>query len=45
MTVHGGKNCQITKRGGWNTPGGWNIFMKSIKQWIFDDPFQIERPR
>ena len=25
-----GKNCQITKRGGWNKHGGWNIFMKSI---------------
>ena len=24
------KNCQITKRGGWNKHGGWNIFMKSI---------------
>ena len=26
----GGKNCQITKCGGWNKRGGWNIFMKSI---------------
>jgi hypothetical protein len=25
-----GKNCQITKLGGWNKHGGWNIFMKSI---------------
>ena len=25
-----GKNCQITKRGGWNKRGGWKIFMKSI---------------
>ena len=24
------KNCQITKGGGWNKRGGWNIFMKSI---------------
>ena len=26
----GGKNCQITKCGGWNKGGGWKIFMKSI---------------
>ena len=24
-----GKNCQITKRGGWNKRRRWNIFMKS----------------
>ena len=30
MTEMTGKNCQITKRGGWNKHGGWNIFMKSI---------------
>ena len=27
MTEMTGKNCQITKRGGWNKCGGWNIFM------------------
>ena len=27
----GGKNCQITKFGGWNKRGGWKIVMKSIK--------------
>ena len=25
-----GKNCQITKCGGWNRHEGWKIFMKSI---------------
>ena len=25
-----GKTCQITKPGGWNKRGVWNIFMKSI---------------
>ena len=30
MTEMTGKNCQITKCGGWNKHGGWNIFMKSI---------------
>ena len=30
MTEMTGKNCQITKCGGWNKRGGWNIFMKSI---------------
>ena len=30
MTVYWSKNCQITKRGGWNKRGGWKIFMKSI---------------
>ena len=30
MTEITGKNCQITKCGGWNKRGGWNIFMKSI---------------
>ena len=30
MTEITGKNCQITKHGGWNKRGGWNIFMKSI---------------
>ena len=25
-----GKNCQITKHGGWNKGRGWKIFMKSI---------------
>ena len=30
ITEMTGKNCQITKRGGWNSRGGWNIFMKSI---------------
>ena len=30
MTEMTGKNCQITKCGGWNKRGGWNIFMKLI---------------
>ena len=30
MTEMTGKNCQFTKRGGWNKRRGWNIFMKSI---------------
>ena len=30
MTEMTGKNCQITKRGGWNKRGGWKIFIKSI---------------
>ena len=30
MTEMTGKNCQITKRGGWIKRGGWNIFMKSV---------------
>ena len=30
MTEMTGKSCQITKHGGWNKRGGWNIFMKSI---------------
>ena len=25
-----GKDCQITKRGGWYKYGGWKIFMKSL---------------
>ena len=29
MTEMTGKNCQITKRGGWNERGGWN-FSKSV---------------
>ena len=30
MTEITGKNCQITKHGGWNKRGGWKILMKSI---------------
>ena len=30
MTEMTCKNCQITKRRGWNKRGGLNIFMKSI---------------
>ena len=30
MTEMTGKNCQITKHGGWNKRGGWNILMKSV---------------
>jgi hypothetical protein len=30
MTEMTGKNCQNTKRGGWNKRGGWIILMKSI---------------
>ena len=30
MTEMTCKNCQITKHGGWNKRGGWNIFLKYL---------------
>jgi hypothetical protein len=30
MTEMTGKNCQITKHGGWKKRGSWNILMKSV---------------
>ena len=43
-----GKNCQITKLGGWNKSGGWKIFMKPINveggsYFVESEIFQIIR--